>query len=366
MKNGEERPQLPWRPFPDRPLGMFVEIVLQHLKDTAQPESMESLYRNPIPKDIEFNIIKKDIVLDGRKRPEGDNAPCPMCTPNRFLTGALIHVPKLQCVAMIGRCCADKKALADAEREYRQRTLRDYEETYLLQCLPFVRARMTVLQSLGSAATEGLRLYRKFRRDMPRIHSQLRHAKREYSGHLRLSEVIRGGEDKQEEIQYVGPAGFRGRGRLEIETREHDFGIMSGAVAVISDYNPVKELEMLIRQLESVDALPTEDAALDFIVAIDERQRHAGVAIMEGVDVGVIKFSNRLRDFLQFFTRENAAVLNAFGTSPHNNQSFSVEFELIHNRPCLRFKQRGKPCKLEIGPQFGVLDFSWPTPPKPN
>lgn len=359
VTDGENKQLVSWRPFPERPLGMFVESVIQHLKDTAQPETMEALYRNPIPKDVEFYIIKKDIVLDGRKRPEGDNAPCPMCTPNKFLTGALIHIPSLQCVAVIGHCCADKEAMANAEREYKHRNRRDYEETYLLQSLPLVDARMAVLLSLQPAAAEAQRLYRKFKHNLPMVHSLLRSTKHQFRGNLMLSEIIRGGED-EEESDYFGPAGFRGRGTSEIETREHDFGILNGSLAVINEFHPVKDLETVIRQLESIESRPDEEAAINFICEMSERQRHAAVAIMEGIDKGVDKFAGRLKEFAQFFTRENAEVMNAFGTSPLNSLHFTVTFEILHKRPCLRIKHGSKLCKLDVGPQFAALDYEWP------
>lgn len=172
-----------------------------------------------------------------------------------------------------------------------------------------------------------------------------------------LSEIIRGGEDGEDE-DYVGPAGFGRHGR--VETREHDFGLMSGALAVINDYQPVKDLEMIIRQLESVQCIPSPEAALEFVTSITAQQRHAGVAIMEGVDKGVEKFKGRLREFLQFFTRENAEVINAFGASNLNSLYFTAEYELLHKRPCLTITHKGKKCQLLAGDNFAGLDVKWP------
>jgi hypothetical protein len=81
---------------------------------------------------------------------------------------------------------------------------------------------------------------------------------------------------------------------------------------------------------------------------------------MEGVDAGVEKFKRRVREFLQFFTRENAEVINAFGTSGFNSLYFRAEFELIHKRPCLTITHRGKPCVLHVGDNFSGLDIKWP------
>jgi hypothetical protein len=353
------KPVLPWQKIVGWPSRQFIESVLLHLKETAEPETFPQLYRNQISKDEEFRIIKKDIELDGKKRPEGDNAPCPMCTPNKFLTCSLIYLPRMECCAVIGHCCADKQNAADAEREYKWRTNRDAEDDYLLGNLPLVQAKMDVLTSLKPAAAEALRLYRRFRHQLPQIHSLLRHTKHEYRGNLVLSEIIRGGEDS-DETDYFGPAGFQGRGTTNVETREHNYGLMTGTLAVIQDYNPVKELEFVTRQLESVHGLPTEEAALEFVTAITEQQRHAGVAIMQAIDEGTMKFANRVKEFLTFFTRENAEVLNAFGQSPYNNMHFTVTYETLRRGPSLRIKQGAKICKLDVGPQFSALEFTWP------
>src|SRR6187200_1371652 len=92
---------LPFRRLADRPSTVFVETVLKELRDKASPELIEELYRNPIPKDVQFFILRQ-VELDGLKRPNGDNAPCPMCMPNKFLRGALIYIPVMQCCAVIG------------------------------------------------------------------------------------------------------------------------------------------------------------------------------------------------------------------------------------------------------------------------
>lgn len=172
-----------------------------------------------------------------------------------------------------------------------------------------------------------------------------------------LSEVIRGGEN-EEENDYVGPAGFGRRGQTE--TREHDFGLLSGALVVIGDYTPVKDLEMIIRQLASVHRIPSPEAALEFVTSITPQQRHAGVAIMEGVDAGVEKIKRRLREFLQFFTQESAEVINAFGTSGFNSLCFTAEFDVINNRPCLTITHKRKACQLRVGDCFSGLDMEWP------
>jgi hypothetical protein len=240
VKSKAEKSTLPFRQFKDRPTAVFVDSIMTQLRETAQPELIEDLFRNAIPKDVKFFTIRPDIVINGKKRPEGDHAPCPMCSPNKFLRGSLIYIPSMQCCAIIGHCCAGRESRAAAAREYTWRTKRDHEESYLLNNLALVPARMKVLQELEPVCMEARRLYRRLRKDCPKIQHQLREVRRNHGGHLVLTEIIRGGEE-DENNDYAGPAGFKGRSS-DIETREHDFGIFAGATATVKNFDPVQDL----------------------------------------------------------------------------------------------------------------------------
>src|SRR5664280_1285278 len=251
VKRKSEKPFLSFRRFVDRPSTPFIDEVAKHLRETAAPEIHEALYRNSISKDATFFILR-EVELDGRKRQDGGNAPCPMCATNKFLKGALVYIPKMQCCAVIGHCCASKQVKADADREFKWRRKRDHEEGYLLDNLTLVPARLQVLEDLKPVAVEVRRLYRQFRNQASKVQYQLRQVRRNHGGQLILEEIIRGGEDDVDN-DYTGPAGFRGRGN--IETREHNFGTMAGGLATIKNYDPVKELDTLIRQLGSIDTI---------------------------------------------------------------------------------------------------------------
>ena len=66
-------------------------------------------------------------------------------------------------VAAIGHCCADKVNLAASTREYRERTLLNEQETYLLAHVPLVPACLSVIEQVKPAAREARRIYRYFR-----------------------------------------------------------------------------------------------------------------------------------------------------------------------------------------------------------
>jgi hypothetical protein len=49
-----DKPQLPWRPFKDRPSGIWIDQTVRRIKETSEPEGIESLFRNQIPNDAKF------------------------------------------------------------------------------------------------------------------------------------------------------------------------------------------------------------------------------------------------------------------------------------------------------------------------
>jgi len=346
VSSAANRPALPYRQFKDWPTEIFISESLLHLKLTGEPETFEAFFRNTIARDARFRIIR-DVEIDRRKRPRGDYAPCPMCTTNKFLRGSLVYLPEMQCVAVIGNCCADKETAADAAREYRARSQQTYQENLLLDRLPQVAAQLERLKGFRESARDATALYRRFRRHAGRIQVQLRTVRKNHGGQLVLSEIIRSAED-EDESDYFGPAGFRGRGRSETQSREHNFGTMDGGIITINNYDPTAELEFAIRQLESLGETPSEEGIIDFICSLDIPKRRAAVAILEAAEKGTRKFLHRLGDFLSFFTPTNAQRLNAYGKSQHNAAPFEVEYGAVKGLPTLLFRFGKERCSLQM------------------
>ncbi|MCS3451536.1 MULTISPECIES: hypothetical protein [Bradyrhizobium] len=356
---GSEVKTLPWRTFKDRPSGVWIDETVARIKETAQPELIESLYRNQIPKDARFRVLRHLITIDGTKRPEADHCPCPMCTPNRFLTGSLVWFPDLQFCAFIGNCCANDDVQAEAEKERKWREKRDSEEDYLLAMLPLVAPKVTVLDSLKPIALEAVRAYRKIRNTLPQVHETLRRMKQHHGGELTLTEIIR--DESEENDDYYGPAGFKGRGKDGVETRDVTFGTFSGHIAVHKDYNPPKELETIHRKLMSVAANAYDQDALDFICGMTEAQRHAAVVILRDVEESIVKFKARLLDLTYFYTRQNADRLGQFFTHELNSIYYKVEYTTVRGQPTLRFKKGASHYDLIRGSWAEKLEFDWPT-----
>lgn len=345
----------PYRRFATSPSGIFIKEVVEHIRATGRPETFKGLYHGKIPKDAKYSILWK-IQIDGKKRLGGDMAPCPMCTPNRFLDGVLAWFPNLQIAAVIGHCCADHAN--QAEREFKKSETKRQQEDYLLAALPHLDSKIDVICHLQPAATEALRIYRSFRKRSSGIQRHLRQVKQSTGGRLRVTEIL-WSKEHEEDRDYFGPAGFRGRSGSEVETRDHELGTLRGMTAVIGDYNPVSELENIRRQLESFVFRGDEEAALDFVVELDDAKRRAAVAIMQEIDRYYIKFIKRLKDFENFFSRENIELLRQYGNHPHNQFSFDAKYEVIRGRPRITFHYQGRDHQLVIGNEIENANFNW-------
>jgi hypothetical protein len=100
--------------------------------------------------------------------------------------------------------------------------------------------------------------------------------------------------------------------------------------------------------------------ALDFIVGMSEKQRHAAVVILRDVEDSVIKFKARLQDLALFYARANAEKFNRFFTHDLNSIYYKVEYATIRSQPTLRFKKGASTYDLIRGSWTDKLEFDWP------
>lgn len=351
-----------YRTFRDSPNGVFVDAFAAHIRETGKPETFDGLFRGKIDRNARFRIIRK-FTIDRKKRPERDMAPCPRCGyDDKFLEGALAWFPDLQVCAAIGHCCGGHEVLAEAERDYKHRKLRDQRESFLLATLPLLGEKAEFLKILRAPATEALRIYRQFRRQGAPIYLHLRGIKENHGGQLRVTELLKGGEGETES-DYFGPAGFHGRNGNEVVSRDHDLGQMTGFVALIKDYNPVKELDDVCRWLNSFDARPTEEEALNLIVNMSEPELRAAVEIVRGTDQRYEKFAKRIAEFWSFFAQPNIECINGYGTHPLSPVHFEAVRVVAKGRVAVTFRQRGLTSCLNFDDRMPDISVNWPIIP---
>jgi len=296
------------REFRARPLPMFVEDVREHVRATGQPETHPDLFIGPIDRKEEFEILSR-IFVSKRKRPNLDMAPCPMCTPDKFLDGRLCWFPKREIVAVIGHCCADHATNIEAKKRFRRLEDRDYEEGYLLAALPLVPGKLRQLEALRETACEARRLNRLIRKQAPGLKDAIVQATQR-DGRLLVTVEL------QAALTGTGPAGFRPGGMID-ETL--DFGVLRGLPLFAAAFHPEKQLDELLRYLEPWAVGETEEKAIDAICEMDEAQRHQGYTVLSDIDHRRYgRLAAQLTECAAFFEDSNIERLERWGQHPAN------------------------------------------------
>jgi hypothetical protein len=250
---------------------------------------------------------------------------------NKFLKGWFVYLPNRQAITAIGCECADNEMLVAANRDYKARRDRELEEDYLLANLPLVPAQLAVIVAIRPTALEALRVYRLFRRNGAPFHRQLRRVKQR-GGQLILSEEITG------ELAATGPRGYRGTSG--VSTRDIQFGMLGGTTALIGDYSPVKELDQITAALNHQNRGETEDAALEYIVTLNDAARRRAYVELTEAARSYSKFRNRLIDFVEFFEPDNIARVKTWASHPTHPQPFEVSL-MERSRMTILVMRRG-------------------------
>ncbi len=85
---------------------------------------------------------------------------------------------------------------------------------------------------------------------------------------------------------------------------------MYGTTVLMKDYQPIRELNDVDRNISFLNFDGDEEAAINFISNMTEPERRATVASLHLAEQNYKKFSDRVQDCLIVFTPENIARLN--------------------------------------------------------
>lgn len=315
-----------YRQYLKEPAPGLHQELLEFSKQTAHPEEFPGLHPGPIPRDEPF-VILGNIDVEKSRRPSDDRIPCAMCTPNRFLHGKFIYVPRLQCVTIIGHCCADKDTLDNAVKTFDAKIKAQSEENYLLKALPLVGAKLQALATALPKANEAKRLHKLLHRNAPHIVDYLRGIRRE-NGAL----VVSAEAQVDDEVErFAGPAGFR---RNETERhRTTQIGILRGLCVSLGSYEPDFELTTIRQALAEVKVDGDDEEIFYFVADLIPRDRETYTTLLRNIDRNYSRFAKRLNEFAAFFEADNISLLNKWGRHPDNLLNIHAHYESPYGVP---------------------------------
>jgi hypothetical protein len=349
-------------PYRFRPTEDDVARFLDHVRRTGQPETFATLCRST-PSALSRPVFLRQFSVERSRRPDGDEAPCPICSPNdpKYLHDAyLVWYPDEGVIRAIGPECGDSvfggTAYAEAKGEFeieeRERRATDFIE----RNLPKVLAMVVALEVIRPAVLEAERLYSEFTGQAPRIHEKLRRV-RGAGGLLEATTVfaLRGGP------RGLGSAGAS---RVEVLGGLHDTSILMARLRLKRDWNAILTLLSAMPKTHSA-----EEAYLwmcDYVPRVEMMEKV--VATLRRCSASYVKLVAQLDCFGSFFSRPLFHLLDEWGRHEGNdfNLSASVEggaFGLRHRSTIIRY---GRTCHvvevLSTRPDLAALSVrgDWP------
>lgn len=306
-------------PYRSRPADDVIARFLQHVRRTGQPETFPTICRVPPPADSP-PIFLKPFDVDRSKRPDGDRAPCSICSPYRpkFLHGGfLVWYPLEGVIRAIGPECGDAlfggTQYADGRIACTRREREDAALGFLQTNLPKTLQMVLAMEAIRPAAREVSRLHRKFKTEAPNVQAKLRAVR---SGGGALSVGVVAELDVEADDRIEGPKGLGSGGAAYNVT----FGSLPDSPMLNATFDPMQEWEELRYSVFSVPAPPHADAALEWVIenAAEVEQMEAMVKRLRRCSEDYVKFAERLDRCLQLFSPELFAVLDAWGRHPQN------------------------------------------------
>lgn len=169
------------RIFKVPPLGLVPQSFQKHVADTGSPETFDQISTSRPPGVGRLQVLTKFEVSRGR-RPKGDLAPCPICSPHdpKYLAGLLVWCEVSSAIYAIGMECGatlwKDGRLDQAFHEFTRAAQRRDLENDLLDRIPSVpRLRAWVAENMETAAAAD-RLCRSFKAKAPTIYALVREA----------------------------------------------------------------------------------------------------------------------------------------------------------------------------------------------
>lgn len=332
---------------------LFEARAKQYLKETASPETLDGLAMSHPLKGQPFILIFY-FTLRRELRPDGREAPCPICSPNapKYFDGALAWFPVEGVYRCIGRECAGHfigKAQSDAaKREFKERRSRDADYEFLAINLGVIPSMIRYFEALLPAAIHADKL--RHRLGAAHVREPLGRVVKNHDGRLVVWDTI--------EAERFDPTV---NDTVTIKERVPiDFGLLAGPTAVVQSFDVPRKIKNEIGYLGVLNK--GEQATAEEWV-INEAWNYA-----EDMRLACYRLRNanalqpraltKIKDVLSFFTDENFEQLAKFGDDHRNSISL---FAAVRNGQ-FRIGPTMSQC-VSIRPEFDLLHNlpEWPT-----
>lgn len=281
--------------FKSRPSGVVVEAFECHVRETGCPETFDRISTTRPPPTGGLVVLTEFHAQKG-KRPRGDFAPCPICSPDspQFLHGLLIWCEATSAIYAIGMDCGhtlDREGRLDnALSAYNRQEARRRLEDQLLEQLPLVPRMRRWIAAHMPVAEAADRLSHGFRRRAPLVYKVVKQAF-DRNGELPVRQP-EGEQPPAEPIRLVGPSFVKTSFGAEVRLKRTD--------------------ELLL----ALDNGEDELGCIEAIGRMPEVQLVKALKFLKTAEREVAKVFELLADCADFVSPENMARLAQWSERP--------------------------------------------------
>ena len=299
-------------PYRYKPSEADVARFLEYVRQTAQPETFPTICLTK-PQATSRPIFLRKFSVERRKRPDGDNVPCPICSPNdpKYLHGAyLAWYPDEGVIRAIGPECGDTvfggTAYAEAKSTFNLEERERLAVDFLQKNLPSLLSMVVALQAVRPAIMEAAYLYNEFKAKAPKVHEKLRRI-RGTSGLLEASIAV----------EHAHRAPGSSATVTEVLGRLSDASILNSKLNLLRDFQQLEAMVMAMPHLIDEEAAYLWACDLDKIEQLEKAE-----ATLRMCSRVYIKMVGDLERFTLFFSEPLFRTLDEWGRQEVN------EFEL--------------------------------------
>ena len=321
--------------FTIHPPQWVIDAFIEHVRETGEPETFPSITTTTPPKNSPVRFIKRLPIIDRKKRRDGQEAPCAICSPTspKFIkNGVLAWYPEEGAIRAIGPECGDTlfggNHYAQAFADLKKREHEDWLVDFLTLNLTKLVSILAALNALEEAAIEALRLYKQLHQRVPRILKKLREIKRQ-GGHLIVTIVQeRRGRADDNDVRAIGPRGITTRDS-EYDAYDERFGQLPETTALLTHFDPVAELNECRDALLELPRPEDEEAAFNWVCneSPDPARLEETVRKLRKGAHGYLQIASRLDSFMAFFDPSLFDALDRWGSHPENDFQLSASAE---------------------------------------
>lgn len=296
-----------------------VEKFKQHVKETGQPETF-GIITTSKAENLEGAKILWKFTLDRKKRPNWDEAPCPICSPEspKYLSGFLVWFPKENCIRAIGRECG-RTLDKNWHREVRAFKIREEDEArrhYILQKLHTVPQLILDFEAELAAAKRQHSVWKDLKDRCPAI---VQHLRDNMGEDLKVSRRSR----SKTLSSSSGASNY-------YETR---IGRAQGYAAVRRDFPNVREIKANISHLEAISHGSNGHEIAVRVQEMSKKEQRAIEKVIKSAESKLDRVKERRQDFLNFFSDANIETINRWATDQNTSMYFTMHMN--KSRKCL-------------------------------